>query len=94
MATSDYLSRLNAWHLQLAMLRDLVNHLLLEVDGPEWLTSSGCLASEFFSHLVETCPFPSTDADLLPVPGKRKERGGGGDDDNERRSAPGVLETL
>lgn len=59
MANTDYDRQFNDWHLELAMLRDMVNHLLSEVDGPDWLTSSAHIAQDRFSHLVETCPFPS-----------------------------------
>lgn len=63
MATADYHSHpyvchLNAWHLELAMLRDLIDHILREVDGPDWVGSASHIALERFSHLVETCPFP------------------------------------
>lgn len=63
MATADYHSdqyvrQLNEWHLELAMLRDLVDHILGEVEGPDWMTSSAHIAQDRFAHLVETFPFP------------------------------------
>lgn len=49
MATPDYhahpyVRQLNEWHLELAMLRDLVDHILGEVEGPDWMTSSAHIA--------------------------------------------------
>lgn len=65
MATADYHShpyvrQLNDWHLELAMLRDLIDHILREVDDdcPDWVGSASHIALERFSYLVETCPFP------------------------------------
>lgn len=63
MATSDYhahpyVLQLNAWHLELVMLRDLVDHILTEVEGPDWMTSSAHIAQDRFSYLVESFPFP------------------------------------
>lgn len=63
MATADYhahpyVRRLNEWHLELAMLRDLVDHILTEIEGPDWMTSSAHIAQDRFAHLVETFPFP------------------------------------
>ena len=61
-----YVRQLNEWHLELAMLRDLVDHILTEIEGPGWMTSSAHIAQDRFAHLVETCPFP--DQSLLEVP--------------------------
>lgn len=55
----SYDRQINEWHNELAMLRDLVNHILFEVEGPDWLTSSAHIASDRLSHLVESFPFPS-----------------------------------
>lgn len=54
-----YDSELNRWHLELAMLHDLVAHIFDEMDGPEWATSAAHIAEQRFHHLVESCPFPS-----------------------------------
>lgn len=69
MATANYhshpyVTQLNDWHLELAMLRDLVSHIFDEIDGPEWQTSSAHIARDRFDYLVETFPFPQHD--LLP----------------------------
>jgi len=63
MASADYHSdpyirQLNDWHLELAMLRDLVDHILTELEGPDWMTSSAHIAQVRFTHLVESFPFP------------------------------------
>lgn len=66
MATADYHSdayvrQLNEWHLELAMLRDLVGHIFAQVEGLEWISSAAHIAGDRLSHLVETCPFPPMD---------------------------------
>lgn len=63
MASADYHSdpyirQLNEWHLELAMLRDLVDHILTELEGPDWMTSSAHIAQVRFKHLVDSIPFP------------------------------------
>lgn len=58
MATSDYLRNLNQWHLELAMLNDLVQHILGEIEGEDWMTSGAYLCRQKFAALVESCPFP------------------------------------
>lgn len=63
MANADYHShpyvrQLNDWHLELSMLRDLLDHILTSVDGPEWLTSGAHISSDRLAHLVESFPFP------------------------------------
>lgn len=54
---SEHSRQLNEWHLELSMLRDLVGHLLSEVEGPEWLTSASHIAQARFDDLVESFPF-------------------------------------
>jgi hypothetical protein len=66
MAIADYHShpyvrQINEWHLELAMLRDLVDHIFTEIDGPDWMTSSAHICKERLAHLVETFPFPPPD---------------------------------
>lgn len=53
-----YVRQLNEWHLEVAILRDLVNHILSEIDGPEWICSAAHLAQHRFTQLVESFPFP------------------------------------
>lgn len=52
----SYAQKLDAWHLELAILRNLVDHILSELDGPDWMTSSAHIARDRFAHLVETFP--------------------------------------
>ncbi len=59
MAEEDYVRELNAWHLELAIVQDVVSHLLTELTGPAWMTSSANIVRNRLEHLVETCPFPS-----------------------------------
>lgn len=49
---------LNEWHLELAMVGDVVAHLLREGNGPEWWSSAGHIVSERLRELVESFPFP------------------------------------
>ena len=56
--SDTYIRTINDYHLELAMLSDAVSHLLSEIDGPEWMTSSAHIFQARFAHLVETFPFP------------------------------------
>lgn len=57
-----YTDDLNAWHLQLAMLMDIIGHVFDELeDVPDWMISTSALCKERLLHLVETCPFPKAD---------------------------------
>lgn len=56
-----YLRQLDAWHLELAILRNVVDHILVELDGPDWMTSAAHIARDRFSHLIETFPFPTNE---------------------------------
>lgn len=60
MATRDYLADLNRWHLELAITNDLVQHILAEIEGDDWMTSGAHICGQRLAHLVETCPFPVT----------------------------------
>lgn len=61
-----YVRQLNEWHLELSMLRDLVDHILGEIEGPDWMTSAAHIAQDRFAHLVESIPFPKDDQVKLP----------------------------
>lgn len=52
----EYHRLLDSWHLQLAMLRDLVDHILTELEGPEWMTSAAGICQHRFLELIETMP--------------------------------------
>lgn len=67
MATSvnrdpSYLRQLDAWHLELAIVRNVVDHILAELDGPDWMTSAAHVARDRFAHLIETFPFPTNES--------------------------------
>ena len=59
MATSDYHRALDQWHLELAMTNDLVQHILREIEGEDWMTSGAFLCCQKLTALIESCPFPS-----------------------------------
>ena len=64
MAGSDYLRKteidaLDAWHLELAIVQDVVSHLLGHIEGPEWMSSAGYLATRRLAELVEGFPLPA-----------------------------------
>ena len=63
---ADYRRSLDGWHLQLAMLRDLVDHILTELDGPEWMTSAAGSCQHRFLELIETMPM-LTDTGVAPA---------------------------
>lgn len=57
----SYVVQLNAFHTELAMLRDGIEHIfqeLNELEGPDWIASSAHIFGDRLSHLVETFPFP------------------------------------
>ena len=66
MASVDYHSdsfvrQLNAFQLELGMLRDGIDHIFHELrdqEVPDWMLSSAHIFGERFLHLVETFPFP------------------------------------
>lgn len=56
-----YVGKLNAFQLELSMLRDGIEHLFIELqdmDAPDWMLSSAHIFGDRFTHLVETFPFP------------------------------------
>ncbi len=54
----QYIDKLNAWHLELSMTNDLIDHILDSVEGPEWASSATYVAQGKMKELIETCPFP------------------------------------
>ena len=66
MASVDYHSdsfvrQLNAFQLELGMLRDGIDHIFHELrdqEVPDWMLSSAHIFGDRFLHLVETFPFP------------------------------------
>ena len=57
-AVGEYDRQLNCWHLELAMLRDLVNHLLLQFEE-DWTSSAAHICRHRFDQLIDSCPFPN-----------------------------------
>lgn len=56
--SDSYVRQLNAFHLELAMLHDGIEHIFQEMEGPDWMLSSAHIFGARFLHLVETFPFP------------------------------------
>lgn len=55
---TDHHSRLNAWHLDLAITADAINHTLAEIEEPEGLSATAYVLKNHLIELVESCPFP------------------------------------
>lgn len=56
--------QLNEHQLQLAMISDVLSHVVGELDGPDWMTAAVRMCHDRLSHLVESVPFPSS-SDLV-----------------------------
>jgi len=57
----SFVVQLNAFQLELGMLRDGIDHIFHELhdqEVPDWMLSSAHIFSDRFLHLVETFPFP------------------------------------
>lgn len=52
--------QLNQHQLELAMISDVLAHIVGELDGPEWMVAAGRMCQDRLSHLVESMPFPSS----------------------------------
>lgn len=60
--SDPHVRALNEHHLQLAMVSDIMGHIVLEMDGPSWMLSAARIAQDRLAHLVETYPFPAQSA--------------------------------
>lgn len=49
---------LNAWHLQLSICADALDHVLREVEDPPGLSAMADVLKIRLHDLVESCPFP------------------------------------
>lgn len=58
---STTFERLNAWHLQLSIVADSIEHLLFEIEEPEGLSATAHIVKLRLRQLVDTCPFPEPD---------------------------------
>ena len=56
MASAEYLSKLNEWHLELAIAVHALEKVLWEIEA-EGFGAIGHVLRHRFSELVETCPF-------------------------------------
>lgn len=59
MASTEYIERLNVYHMQLATVDLALAKLLREIDD-EHLSAVGELISDRLHFLVEHCPFPGS----------------------------------
>lgn len=55
---SDHAERLNAWHLEMAILADAIEHVLTGIEEPEGLSATAHVLKNRLQELVESCPFP------------------------------------
>ncbi len=55
--TDDW-DRLNAWHLDLAIVADALGHVLQCVEEPEGLSATAYVLRQRLDELVASCPFP------------------------------------
>ncbi len=53
-----YNDRLNAWHLELSILADAIEHVLFRMDASDGLSATAYVLKNHLRDLVETCPFP------------------------------------
>jgi hypothetical protein len=60
MARSEYHSKLNEWHLELAIAVSALERLLVLQDDDD-TGSLGHVLKTRFHQLVESCPFPEAD---------------------------------
>lgn len=56
----SYLTRLDAWHLELGILADSLDYVLGGLDGPDGLQATAHVLKARLRELLEACPFPST----------------------------------
>ncbi len=61
MAKSEYHSKLNEWHLELAIAVSALERLLVIQDDDD-TGALGHVLKTRFRDLVESCPFPESDA--------------------------------
>ena len=64
---SSHLERLNAWHLDLAITADALEHVLMAIEEPVGLSATAYILRLRLADLVESCPFSaSTPAASMP----------------------------
>lgn len=55
---SPHWEHLNAWHLDLAILADAIDHALGGIEDPPGLSATAHVLKTRLAELVESCPFP------------------------------------
>jgi len=65
---SDHAERLNAWHLDLAILADAIAHVMTGIEEPNGLSATAHVLKNRLLDLVESCPFPGPVARITPAP--------------------------
>lgn len=55
---SDHAERLNAWHLEVSILADAIEHVLTGIEEPQGLSATAHVLKNRLQELVESCPFP------------------------------------
>lgn len=55
---SDHAERLNAWHLDLAILADAIAHVMAGIEEPNGLSATAHVLKNRLLEMVENCPFP------------------------------------
>lgn len=56
----SYLTRLDAWHLELGILADALDHVLAGIDGPDGVAATAHVLKARLRELLDTCPFPQS----------------------------------
>ena len=51
---------LNAWHLELSICADAIEHVLREVEDPPGVSATAHVLKTRLQDLVEHCPFPDS----------------------------------
>lgn len=54
----SYLTRLDAWHLELGILADALDHVLTGIEGPDGVAATAHVLKARLRDLLETFPFP------------------------------------
>lgn len=57
-ALDEYRRQVDAFHLELSMLRDAIGHMLTDLEGPEWQTSTAYILAGRLDAMVEGFPHP------------------------------------
>jgi hypothetical protein len=57
---TDHCERLNAWHLELAILADAIDHVLCGIEEPAGVSATAHVLRNNLLDMVENCPFPAS----------------------------------